>query len=427
MRKVILLLLVAAPLFGQTAAYRVRFERPYTLHVTATLPIDGDTLEMTATRPGDVAEVDARGWPALVRNLRVAPPSRRPAARRLASPTVHGWRLAHPMHGRIAIRYDVDYAPLAAAGWPAPRETAFADARNFVVIGRSLFITTPAMRGARVAFDLPRGWHAVMPSTDEIVDNLVVFTRAAPDVVTAGRFRLTVCAMGHWRAQRAEVRRRLAPAVARFVRMFGFRERANYLVVLLPQREHGGESFHDSFALTVDDPADAPAWANLIAHEVFHFWNGWRLRGADYASSQWFQEGFTEYEANRATGLDKLAKHVENYRRLAQSLEDGTRKGPPLYSAGALVAFAWDVMIRDATGGKRTLDDFWRALWLRTDGGRRPWTWPDLRAALDRTAPRDWEAFYRAHIHGREPLPLGEIFAVSSRQSWGAPTSPAGN
>jgi len=31
----------------------------------------------------------------------------------------------------------------------------------------------------------------------------------------------------------------------------------------------------------------------------------------------------------------------------------GTKKGPPLYSAGALVAFSWDVKIRVASSGGR--------------------------------------------------------------------------
>lgn len=134
------------------------------------------------------------------------------------------------------------------------------------------------------------------------------------------------------------------------------------------------------------------------------------------------QEGFTEYVANlslaRAGVIDpdgfrkKLSEHVANYRRLSTTLEGGgTRKGPPLYSGGALVAFSWDVMIREATGGKRSLADFLRELWRRTDRGRRPYEWSDLQAALEATAPLDWQSFHTAHIRGDKPLPLAEVFA----------------
>jgi predicted metalloprotease with PDZ domain len=197
------------------------------------------------------------------------------------------------------------------------------------------------------------------------------------------------------------------------------------VVVLLPLLESGAESYRGSFALSTDKPPDQsthPAWANLVAHEIFHVWNGWLLRGADYASTQWFQEGFTEYAANAAivtsglAGEDwlraKLAEHVRNSRRLATTLENtGGRKGPPLYSAGALVAFTWDVRIRAASGGRSDLGAFFRELMRRTDGGKGAYAWPDLRAALDATAVGDWEAFYQAYIRGSERLPIQQALA----------------
>lgn len=145
-------------------------------------------------------------------------------------------------------------------------------------------------------------------------------------------------------------------------------------------------------------------------------------RGADHATSQWFQEGFTEYVANVAmanAGLigpdefrKKLAGHVGNYRKLATTLEaGGTRKGPPLYSGGALVAFSWDVLIRETTGGKRSLGDFLRELLRQTEGGKRGYEWRDIQAALEATSPRDWQAFFNAHIRGGEPLPLNDVFS----------------
>ena len=143
----------------------------------------------------------------------------------------------------------------------------------------------------------------------------------------------------------------------------------------------------------------------------FHYWNGWRLRGADYPSSQWFQEGFTEYAANLALvsgGLDtpeafhaRLAAHVTKYRKLATPLDaPGTRKGPPLYSGGALVAFIWDTRIREATGGTRGFGDLMRAVMRQTEGGARPYAWADIEGALDSVAPGDWKAFEQRYIHG---------------------------
>jgi predicted metalloprotease with PDZ domain len=428
-------LLAAQPAAGEPglAKYDVRLLRaePPRLAVSATLPIDGQALEMGTSRPADIPELDAAGWPALVANLRVSRVSNAAGGSlKLTSAGAKGWLLEKPHSGPLRIEYEVDYQPLAARGWPAPREAAFADADHFVLLGRSLFITTPESGSASVTFNLPKGWQPVAPwngtsvSPQDLTENLLVFTRSKPEVMTAGGFRLFVTAMGHWQAVRPDVRAVLGPVIQHFVKLMGYDERESYSVVLLPILDRGGEAFRHSFAMSLDVPpssANRSDWGNTIAHEVFHYWNGSRLRGADYPTSQWFQEGFTEYVANvaMAAGMGdpdgfrkKLSNHVANYRKLATTLEGGgTRKGPPLYSAGALVAFSWDVMIREASGGKRNLGDFLRELWRRTDRGKRPWEWSDLQAALQATAPLDWQAFHGAYIRGDKPLPLAEIFA----------------
>lgn len=393
---------------------------------------------MAQSWPGDVPEIAEAGWPGLVRNLRVVDADGSEVQVTSAGPK--GWTLERAVRGKVVLDYEIDFAPLAARGWPAPREAAYADAGQIALIGRALFIFTPAQRESHVRFSLPRGWHPVVPwpakrgaratalvsSTDDLAENLLVFSRAAPDVVTAGGFRLNVVSFGHWNAARAEVRRVVGAVLPRLVATVGWRDRADYLLVLLPQAESGGESFRASFALTLEasaSSANVEQWGNLVAHEVFHYWNGWRLKGADYPSSQWFQEGFTEYAANLALvsgGLSRpdqfharLAGHVMKYRKLATPLDaPGTRKGPPLYSGGALVAFIWDTRIREATAGKRGFGDLMRALLQQTDGGARRYAWPDIQAALESVAPGDWKAFEQRYIHGTEPLPVREALAT---------------
>jgi len=440
---------IVAPGVATAAESPKATEKPATYHVTlvkvypprlsvaADLPIDGKALTMDTTRPAGIPVLDASGWPGLVSNLRVT----NTADRRLGTMATGaaGWQLAEAYEGRLRVTYELDYSALAARGWPAPRETGLEDAEHLVLPCRSIFVTTPAVRESVVSFLLPKGWRPVTPwaphSTSktefvvhdaaDLASNLLALTREDPDVVVAGNFRLQVVAMGPWQAARAEVRRVLGAVIPRLVELMGTTNHENYLVVLLPVAEDGGESYRRSFALTFAEPptrANSAAWGNKIAHEVFHLWNGWRLQGADYPSSQWFQEGFTEYAANLSMigaklideqrFLSLLADHVGNYRKLTTSLEgSGTHKGPPLYSAGALVAFTWDVTILEVTKGERGFGNFLRALWKQTDRGQKPYAWPDIKAALDRAAPYDWEAFYNSHIRGAEPLPLEQTFA----------------
>jgi predicted metalloprotease with PDZ domain len=405
--------------------------------VQAVLPSDGTLLTMADSRPSDVPEVADAGWPGLVRNLTVTDAEGRAVA--VTEAGASGWMLEHPVSGPITLRYEIDYAPLAQRAWPAPREAGFADADHVVLIGRSLFITTPAQQASEVRFTLPGVWQLAAPwpevpgvhqsaavaSAADLTENLIALVRDTPDVITAGGFDLKVVALGHWQPARSDVRRALTAALQQLVAMIGFDGQAEYLVVMLPHTERGGESFRASFAITSDQKpsrANMGRWGNLVAHEVFHYWNGWQLQGADYPSSQWFQEGLTEYAANRALVsaeliqpdefYGKLGTHVDNYRRLATSLDaPGTRKGPPLYSGGALIAFTWDVMIREATHDQRGVHDVLRALLRITEDGAKPYAWSDIHSALETVAPGAWTDFHRRFIHGREQLPLADTFA----------------
>jgi predicted metalloprotease with PDZ domain len=169
-------------------------------------------------------------------------------------------------------------------------------------------------------------------------------------------------------------------------------------------------------------PGNRHEWGSVLGHEIFHYWNGWRLRGADYAATQWFQEGFTEYVAVKAmldSGLmtpgqflANLSAKVNAARSLQTPLDaPGTHKGPPLYGAGALVALSWDLEIRERSAGRKRLDHFLRALWDRTRQGRLAYGAPEILASLEETSPGDWPAFYQRHVAAREPLPLAATLA----------------
>ncbi len=404
--------------------------------VRARLPIAGAALRMDESRPFGVAELDSLGWPGLVRSLRVTLPGGETLG--VSRAGASGWRLARPETTTVQLDYEVDLSPLAREHWTAMREAAYRDSSHLSVVGRALFVTTEASRDCEVEFRLPRGWNAHTPgrvtndparfrvaSPSDLVENLVVIASEPASVVTVDGFRVQYVAMGWWRAAEPQMRRLLGHVLRHHTAVMGSHARHDYLVLLLPQVERGGEAYRGSFALTVETPPDSGSsttWGNMVAHELFHQWNGWQLQGADYASTLWFQEGFTEYEANRAmlrTDLGgeegfrtRLARHIGNSRRLATTLENiGSHKGQPLYSAGALVAIIWDVRIRAATADRRSLSDFLRAMLRVTDQGHRTYGWPDVHAALEATAPGDWEAFHARFIAGSEPLPIAETLS----------------
>lgn len=404
------------------------------LHVTAKIPLDGSSIQMDQTRPADIPQVGDDGWPALIRNLRVADASGRTLdAARSGS---RGWQLEKPFKGIVTLTYEVDYSVPAANNWPAPREAAFRDEMHFVFVGRSAFITTPEVGRVRVKFVLPSNWSAVVPwariagafsvgNRNDLTENLIVLTRDASVRVSVAGFRVAITAMGHCRPMRAEIANVIRRVIPQFVRMFPTAGSENYSVVLLPIDDSGAESYRGSFAYNLPEAPsikNRSVWSTTIAHEIFHYWNGWRLRGTDYASTQWFQEGFTVYAADiamTASGLStredlrrRLSEHLANYRRLSTPLAaPGNRKGPPLYSGGALVAFCWDVLIRSKTSGKRGLPSVFNALWRHTNGGSKTYEWNDIRAVLGSTAHYEWEDFYQRYIRSQERLPLESVLS----------------
>jgi len=226
----------------------------------------------------------------------------------------------------------------------------------------------------------------------------------------------------------------IAAAAPRYAHAMPLAARSDYVVVVLPQREHGGESFRGSFAMNVEEPP-APGgideWGDMVAHELFHYWNGWRLAGRDYMSTQWFQEGFTEYTANRTLleaglvdgdgFLRLLSRHLQDARKLQTPLEaPGSHKGPPLYGAGALVAFCWDAQLHSRRHG---IESLFADLWRRTRAGAEPYDWTTIRASLQALdGATDWQRFHDRNIAGREPPPLQDALrALGLRMAPDAP------
>jgi predicted metalloprotease with PDZ domain len=142
----------------------------------------------------------------------------------------------------------------------------------------------------------------------------------------------------------------------------------------------------------------------LVAHELFHVWNGKRIRPAalgpfdytreNYTRDLWVVEGITTYYTDlllRRAGiltqeryLAKLGEMISRFQtlpgRAVQPLADSSfdtwikfyrpdantpNATISYYQKGALVAMLLDLRIRAATENARSLDDVMRVLWER--------------------------------------------------------------
>ena len=186
----------------------------------------------------------------------------------------------------------------------------------------------------------------------------------------------------------------------------------------------------------------------LLSHEFTHSWNGKFRRAADLwtpnfnvpmrDSLLWVYEGQTQFWGEvlatrsglwtKQQGLDALAgagasmdHHVgRQWRPLADTTDDpitamrrpipwrSWQRSEDYYVEGELIWLDADTLIREKTGGRKSLDDFARAFFGIDDGSYVTVTYnfDDVVRALNAVLPYDWAAFLHARVDAIAPTPL---------------------
>jgi len=208
--------------------------------------------------------------------------------------------------------------------------------------------------------------------------------------------------------------------------------------------EHGQSSDNGVGEKGFAEPAQTLGNSDLLSHEFTHSWNGKYRRPAtlyqpDFATPQqgmllWVYEGMTQYMGNVLAARSGL-KNQEQYRdmlalsaasldnesgRIWRSTEDTSiassidrrpiapwgnwSRGQSYYQEGELVWLDADTLIREKTGGKKSLTDF-QHIFLGKGGDTGPlivtYDREELIADLNEVLPYDWATF----LHDRIDVP----------------------
>jgi predicted metalloprotease with PDZ domain len=183
---------------------------------------------------------------------------------------------------------------------------------------------------------------------------------------------------------------------------------------------------------------------SLFSHEFFHSWNVKRLRPADmvpysYRDAQptkwlWVSEGVTDYYANVAlvrggvTDSSGFYKAIAGYIRAtdgagAVSLSDASLSvwvdptnsmSGIYYPKGGLAGFLLDIMIRDASNNRNSLDTVMRSLYNNTYKHGKGFTGSEWWSEVSRASGgKSFDEFRRRYVDGREPMPIDSVLALA--------------
>jgi predicted metalloprotease with PDZ domain len=188
----------------------------------------------------------------------------------------------------------------------------------------------------------------------------------------------------------------------------------------------------------------SPVLASITAHEIFHAWNVKRLRPADmvpyrYDRSEptpwlWVSEGITDYYADLAIVRGGIVT-PEQFLNVTAGKIGNVADAPPTaledaslstwihptdgtqyiyYPKGSLAGLMLDILIRDASDNRRSLDDVMRGLYRTTYKKGRGFTAADWwRAVSTAAGGRSFADFNTKYVDGREPFPWDQVLPLA--------------
>lgn len=183
---------------------------------------------------------------------------------------------------------------------------------------------------------------------------------------------------------------------------------------------------------------------SIYAHEIFHAWNVKRLRPAEmvpykYDRMQptkllWISEGITDYYSDLAQVRGAQITPPEFYELIRMKMSEVAALPPTsiqdaavsawihvrdgteylYYPKGSLAGTLLDILIRDASDNRASLDDVMRSLYEGTYKRGRGFTEGDWWSTVTRFANgKSFDDFRTRYVDGREEYPYATVFALA--------------
>jgi len=464
---VFLLLLVVPALPAQaTIRYQVVLSRPaeHTFHITMTIPGVEESVSVQMAAWDGLYQI--RDFAHHVTALRASSPSGRVfPVTRLDKQT---WRIDGS--GEVRVEYDSFWDEAGPFGTQFDGDHAFLNLAMVLCYVPDRLAEDTVVRfeslpqGWRVAAELPAGTGADSgaaayraESYDALVDAPVEIGSFDEVQFRAGGRPMRVVLHGD-SVDRARLVSTLTAIVDYETQLMGEAPFASYTFIFHIGRRFGGGGMEhgNSTAIAVDSGATL---ANVSAHEFFHLWNVKRIRPRSlepldrtremFTPALWFAEGVTNTVASYTlvrTGLwskaeflddlsDEIARLEARPAHRWQSAEESSLTtwfdkyslyerpefSVSYYNKGQLLGVGLDLVIRDATDNRASLDDVMRR--LNQQYAQRGRFYPDslgIRMAAEDVIRQfrpdgaaDLSEFFLRYVAGTEDLPYAGWLSVA--------------
>jgi len=320
--------------------------------------------------------------------------------------------------------------------------------------------------------DVPNQTTWRYPNYELLIDNP---TEIGPDwtqddfTVGGKAYRVVVHSRAEASASRANLIRDIQKIVTAQVAMWGVPDFDRYTFMLhFAADDHSYDGMEHLVSTQIirggvlSEPGTYDSTIETVSHEFFHVWNVKRLRPVELGpwdwtrpantGSLWIAEGLTQYygtimmrraglwdDAQLLGDLEQTINNVENEPGVRlMSAEDASLFAPFMdaevynqknnfhnttvsyYTKGELVGLVLDLMIRQRSNGRRSLDDVFLQMYdefyVKSPNATyylkgRGYTQEDFIRVLSSVAGTNMSGFYDRFIRGVEPLPYDEAFA----------------
>ncbi len=397
-------------------------------------------------------EYDDRFWRYVV-ELRGETPSGKAAIVREDSAL---WRVVAP-GGNAVLHYSIKL--------PVSRQVQRAAWRPFLsptggLVGGPhsfLYVEGATFSPSHVTLRIPRGWE-IATGLESTSDPETFF---APSVAVLVDSPLLIGVFKSWHFSVDQVPHRVvywpSPNAIPFDStilvnsIYRFVKQADVLFGRLPYREYSFLLQDASYgalehlnSVVLGAPSDQLAkdiysYLDEIAHEYFHTWNLMRIHPSGYgevsyttpplSSGLWWSEGLTlfyadlllrraslpTFDSSRVKHVGRLIQSYYNYpgnSRISPEKVSLAQYGPPGmlgdYSAsshlqGELLGTMMDIIIRDATNGKHSIDEVMRKM-LERFGGELGFTGKDIQQLVAEICGCEMNTFFENHVRGSNAI-----------------------